>query len=294
MHSRDERRRGFAWALAAALLVGLFAIPWKLAAGAGPTHTNTLVLLATAALLSTALSTWQRGTLPRPTRADGQIAAVLAVLTLLGNLGIGEAIRSLSPAVLTVTQRSEVVLSALLAWPLLGERVDGRFWIGAAIAAAGLWIQQPPGALASFAGSGLAFALAATVCFAAMAVWTRKYIHRIDPVAVNGLRLWLAVAFWFASYGLPPELASISGEQLLWAGLAALCGPFAGRLCMMIASRDLEIRFVSLCLLLSPLVALIAAWLLLDDLPTPRALTGGALMLCGITLPVATELRRPN
>ena len=197
----------------------------------------------------------------------------------------------LSPALLTVAQRSEVVLAAVLAWPLLGERVDRRFWLGAAIAAGGLWVQVAPGATLGFAGSGLAWALGSAVCFSSMAVLTRKYIHRIDPVAVNGLRLWLSVGFWFALYGFPADLREISSAQIFYTGLAAFCGPFAGRLCMMIASRHLEIRLVTLCLLLSPVLTLGLAWAVLSELPSGMTLLGGAIMLAGISIPVVGTLR---
>jgi len=46
-----------------------------------------------------------------------------------------------------------------------------------------------------------------------MAVVTRKYIHRMDPVAV---------------YGVPEALRDISRERLFYTSVAAFCGPFAG------------------------------------------------------------------
>ncbi|MBW2241553.1 MAG: hypothetical protein JRH01_06160 [Deltaproteobacteria bacterium] len=60
---------------------------------------------------------------------------------------------------------------------------------------------------------------------------------------------------------------------------------------MMIASRHLEIRFVTLCLLLSPIFTLGLAWVVMDDLPTGREMLGGAVMLVGIAIPVAGALR---
>ena len=291
----DERRRGIAWALAASLLTAGFAVPWKLAAGAGDAATNTLLLLGVAASLNTLLSVgqarWQGAALRRPTRVDWGVAAAIALLTLGGNLCSAQAIRSLSSAVLTVTLRSEVVLSAILAWPLIGERLDRIFWLGAAIAMAGLALQQPPGAWDAIAGSGLAWALAAALCFSSMTVLTRRYIHQIDPVVVNGLRLWLAVGFWFLVYGVPDAIQRISGHQALYAALAATCGPFAGRLCMMIASRYLAVRFVTLCLLLSPVLTLGLAWIVIGELPQSRAIAGGTLMLLGIAIPFVGALR---
>ncbi len=283
-------------ALGAVVGVAGFAVPWKLAASVGERGTNTLLLLLTAAGLNALLSLVQaRRTgraLPRPSGFELRLASLLALLTLVGNLASAEAIRSLSSAQLNVVLRAEVVIAALIAWPLLGERVEPRFWIGAAIAGAGFALQQSPGAWSGFEGTGLAWALGATLLFSAMAVITRRHIHGIDPVAVNGLRLWISVGLWFGLHGWPDSLSRITALQASYAAVAALFGPFAGRLCMMLASRDLEIRFVTLFLLISPVLTLALAFVVLDEWPETRALWGGAVMLFGIAIPLLGALGR--
>jgi len=281
-----DTRRGLAWAFGAAFGIAGFAVPWKLAGDVGSTSTNTLLLLGSAAVFSTSLGIARTGAPPRPSRYDWGLAAALALLTLLGNLASAEAIRTLSPSLLVVTQRSEVILVALMAWPLIGERVDRRFWIGALIAAGGLAYLQGPYDATHVRAPGMVFAALSAVCFAGMAVVTRKYIRSADPVAVNTLRLWLSVAFWFAANGLPSSLLEIGVEQASYAALAAFAGPFAGRICMMHSARYLEARLTTLATLLAPVLTLALAWLVLSDLPTPRELLGGAIMLLGIALPL--------
>ncbi len=282
----NEQRRGFFWALAATLGIASFVIPWKVAAGLGETTTNTLVLLASAAVFNSLLTAHQQRSFPRFRRFDFGVATGLATLTLLGNLASANAIAIISPAMLTVTQRSEVILVALIAWPVIGERIERRFWIGAVIAVVGLVILQDPFASGEIRASGMAWALASAVWFSSMAVVTRKFIHRIDPVSVNALRLWLSVALWFVWHGAPDALYEISAEQAFYASLAAFFGPFLGRLCLMTSARYVEARYTTLATLAAPPLTLLFGFVILSDLPTGQEILGGTIMLLGIALPV--------
>lgn len=285
----QDLRRGVPWALAAAFGIAGFSVPWKLASGYGAPAVNTLILLLTAAVCSTLLTAAQQRSLPRPTRFDLKVALGLAVFTLAGNLASAEAIDHISPALLTVTQRGEVILVALIAWPVIGERIDRRFWLAVAIAAVGLWMLYDPSSDAGVSEArsrGLGFALASTVCFASMAVLTRRVIHRIDAVAVNGLRLWMAVLLWFATNGVPPELAEAQGPQVAYAALAGFAGPFAGRLCLMTSARYLEARLVTLATLAAPPLTLVLAYFVLGDVPLANELLGGGLILLGVAVPI--------
>lgn len=284
------RIRGWSLALAAAAGIAGWAIPWKLAAAEGAAETNALLLLAFAAAFNTLYNGLRRGPRRAPAPTEWGLAAALAALTLLGNVCSARAIQSISPALLTVAQRGEVIWVALLAWPVIGERPDRPFWLGAAVAAAGLWILQAPDASSlgsvDARGAGLAWAGASVLAFGGMAVLTRRFIQRVDPARVNGLRLWLAVGLWFAWYGLPPALEQTSLRQGGFTALAALCGPFAGRLAMMTSARYLEARLTTLATLAAPPLTLLLGLLLLEETPSPREILGGAVMLAGVAIPV--------
>lgn len=287
-----DRRRGFLWAFLSSVCIAAFVIPWKLANADGGTRVNALILLSSAALFNSLLSVAQQRALPRFNRFDLVFASWLGVLSLVGNLLSAEAILRISPSLLSVVQRSEVIIVALLAWPLIGERVEKRFWLGAGLAIFGVLFMQPTFATGEARGTGILFAISSAGCFGVMAVLTRKYIRRFDVVSVNALRLWMSVALWFAVYGLPPELSQVSVSQAGYAALAAFFGPFAGRLCLMYASRHIEARLISLVVLLSPVMTLVLAFALLGDLPSARELQGSAIMLLGIAIPVVTLVRR--
>lgn len=290
----NDHRRGIIWALGGALGVASFVIPWKMASLHGTSATNALILLVVAAMLNSLLTGYQQRTLPRFRALDLGVAAGLAVFTLLGNLASALSIQLISPALLTVVQRSEVIIVAMLAWPILGERIDRMFWVGAAIAGGGLLLMQTPFTAGEPRTAGIAWAMGSAFCFGSMAVLTRTFIHRIDVVSVNALRLWLAVAMWFAWNGFPDELYNISVEQACFAGLAAFFGPFMGRLCMMMSARHVEARITSTAPLAAPPLTLLLGYLILSDLPSSREIAGGVIMLVGISIPILGWTRGPR
>ena len=191
-----------------------------------------------------------------------------------------------------MVQRGEIILVALLAWPMLRERPDRPFWLGAALAVGGLVVLNAPFDAAGARTAGFVWAGLSVLAFGSMAVLTRRFIERFDPARVNGLRLWLSVALWFAWYGLPPELFEVTRAQAGYTALAAFCGPFAGRLAMMLSARYLEARLTTLATLAAPPLALGLGWLVLADVPTPREGLGGLVMLVGIAIPVLARPRR--
>lgn len=290
MNMSTEHRRGVLWALGAAAGTAAFNIPWKLASEQGGTAANALVLLVAAAVLNSLLTVFQQRAVPTFGRLDAGLGLALACLTLGGNLLSAEAIRWLSPALLTVTQRSEIILVALLAWPIVGERVDLRFWLGAAVAGVGLATLHDPFSGVDAKAVGVACGLGAAACFAGMAVLTRRYIHRIDVVSVNALRLWLSIVLWFgfalSSGKTSAAFGDLNPTQAGYASLAAFFGPFAARLCLMMSARHLEARLTTLTTLAAPPGTLLLAYLVLGDLPGPRDLVGGALILAGVALPI--------
>jgi drug/metabolite transporter (DMT)-like permease len=288
----EDRRLGLTWAFGSAVTAAFFVIPWKLANVAGDPALSVLLLLVVAALVNTALVVWRSFTSGlmqlRITGADVWVGSLLAAFTLFGNIASARAIQDLSPALLNVMLRAEVILVAVLAWLFLGERVEGRFWVGAAMAVLGLVVLQGPieeMGTPGFLAAGTGMALAAAVCFSSIAIVTRHFIHRIDPIATNALRLWFAVALWFPFHALP-SAEDVPGEQVFYAALAALVGPFLGRIFLMLSARYVEARLTTLANLATPVMTLVLALLLLSDWPQPHELLGGAIMIVGIAVPL--------
>ncbi len=294
----NPRGLGVAWALVSAVGAALMVIPWKLANEAGDPAVSTLLLLATAAAGSSVLG-WARGVgragqRRRLGRIDWAVAAGLAVFTLAGNHLSAVAIQEMSPALMNVLLRSDLVFVAVFGWLLLGERVEWRFWVGLPFVFAGLArLQGPDFAIepASFASSEVGLAIGAAACFSGMAILTRRYIQRVDTVAVNSIRLWLAVGVWFLLNPWPDPTA-LPRDQIAWSAAAAITGPFLGRLALMQSARYVEARVSTLAMLTAPIMSLGLAYLVLDDWPARFELEGGALMLVGIAVPLLRVERR--
>jgi drug/metabolite transporter (DMT)-like permease len=87
-------------------------------------------------------------------------------------------------------------------------------------------------------------------------------------------------------HGAPEALYRISGPQVFYVSLAAFCGPFLGRLCMMTSARYIEARYTTLATLAAPPLTLLLGFVILSDLPSGREIFGGVVMLMGIALPV--------
>jgi drug/metabolite transporter (DMT)-like permease len=276
-----DRRRGIAWALGSANEVG-------------EPSTSAFALLAWAALFNSLLGIYQlRGRRPIPlTPYEGWIALALAVLSLLGNLASASGIAILSPSLFNVLQRSEVLVVPLLAWALIGERVERRFWLGAAIAAAGLLVMNDPFGSASVDPRGALFALAAVLCFSVMGVVTRMAIFRVDPVRLNAMRLWMTLPLWWVVTGGAVDLGSIGAAQLGYTALAAFAGPFAARLCLIFSARHVDARITALGALGAPAVSVPFEWLLLAHVPPRQQLFGGAILLAGIAVPLLRRRAR--
>lgn len=291
------RRVGLAWSLFSAVGSALMVIPWKRANEVGDPAHAVLILLSVAALGSTGMALSARLGQRKPPRrsvwVNLGVALALAGFTLAGNSLSALAIRDLSPALLNVLLRAEVPLVAIFGWLLLGERVERRFWVGAAVAGVGLVVLQglPFAAGPRSPEPGTLLAVGASACFGALVLMTRFSIQRIDPVVVNALRLWIAVALWFG-FNEVPDWERVPREQWVYATLAAIAGPFLGRLALMFSSRFIEARLSTLASLTAPVMTLGLAYLLLGHWPESHQLAGGAIMLVGISLPLLGAGRR--
>jgi len=135
------------------------------------------------------------------------------------------------------------------------------------------------------------WALGGASSFGTMVIITRKVIDRIQPVTVNVMRLWLAVAFLAAVPGTAARALAAGHELWLMAAVAAFCGPFVSRLCIMYALRHVTAAYQVLISLSAPVFAFVLGYLFLGTVPTGPELVGGGIMLIGIAVPVVAGLR---
>lgn len=290
--------RGVLFGLLGAFFSACFLIPWKLATQHGDAKHATLALLAAAALFNT-LAIVPMHSEKAPPLAVGptlKLAVVFAVLSLAGNWLSSESVHRVSGALLAVLQRCEVLVVGLLSPLLLRERARPSFWLGAAVAGAGLVV------LSTRAGAGLGlgpnadpigvlYGLASAACFGAMTVLTRKYIRRLRPVLLNATRLWFGVLLWFAIERAVPTHELTTPGLVACAALAAFFGPFLSRLAVMESAHHVAASTTVLCSLVTPPATLLLGFAILGTLPSAHELMGGAIMLFGVAIPVLHTLR---
>ncbi|HKP57955.1 MAG TPA: DMT family transporter [Polyangiales bacterium] len=286
--SMTQQRKGFWLTIAGCAAAACFLIAFKLAAGLGDTTDATLVMLVSAATLNSLTSFAQeRGRPLVPTdRVSWLLAIGLSGLTLLGNELAVEAVRRISAPMTSVLQQTQVLFVALLGRFILNERVTLRFWVGAGVAAAGLYlIQGAPSATLVTDRVGMSLAAGSAACWGLMAIYTRKYIHRIRPIAVNALRLWISIALWFAVHMRLPALP-MRWDFAIYCAIAGAFGPYISRTALMHALAHISPTKTTLIGLATPAITIIPAFFVFGTVPGARELLGSAIMIAGIAIPV--------
>jgi drug/metabolite transporter (DMT)-like permease len=285
------KKTGVLWALLGSALTALFVIPWKLSTTFGEVSTVVFVLLLSAASCNSLLwlARYRSHPLVKPKRLEIKLSSGLALLTLFGNWASAKAIVYLTPASLNTFLRAEVIIIALLALLFLKETIERRFYLGLVIVGIGFYIMTPNHSFGDDWSVGVGFALIAATMFSGMSILARKYVSKIDTVLVNALRLWISVAFWFVANWRIPGAEEFNTGLVLFATIAAICGPVLGRMCFMFSAAFIEARITALIAMTSPVIALGLGYVLLDNIPDTLELVGGTVMLLGISMTLLTK-----
>jgi len=185
-------------------------------------------------------------------------------------------------AVLTYTMPFWVML---LAWPLLGEKLQGLQWLAAILSAMGIVLIFDPLHLGADQFSML-LAVLSGVCWA-LAVIVAKKLHQTAPE----LDL-LTLTAWQMLFGSIPILIAawlIPAPVIQWTPYfigaviynAIFCNALAWLL-WLYALQRLQAGVASMTSMLAPVVGVIAAWMQLNEVPNHGELWG--MLLIGLAL----------
>lgn len=233
-----------------------------------------------------------RGGLPLPERAE--VPRVL-MLGLLGNLlyqlffifGLDRTTAGNASLLLAGTP----IITALLSAALGHEELRARVWLGVLGTFAGITMVVLGGARAVSAGSGTLVGdllmLGASVTWSFYAVGSRSLIDRHGPLAVTAWTLWVG-AVGIVTIGIPDLL------ELEWAAIpveAWAATFYAGVLSIGLAymiyyygvSRIGNTRTASYSNIV-PVIALVAAWLWLGEIPKLVQIIGATIIIGGVTI----------
>lgn len=278
------------FSLAATALGAGYLVPYKLAGTLASPGAVIAVMLAAAAVFNTATALAQRRGRIRIHRIELAVSAALAVFTVIGNVAVLLSLRTLQPAITSVTTHTQVFFVVALAWPLLGERPTARFTLGVLVAVAGFALMRLRGAGdAAVSGEGLMWALTGAACWAAMQVVTRRFSARLEPVVVNALRLWIAVAALALFPGTLGDVAAAPPVAWLYAAAAGFLGPFLSRVFLMYSVQTLTASRSALVGLVGPVFAFVFGLLAFGEVPTAFEIAGGIVIVAGVALPMLEQ-----
>ena len=193
------------------------------------------------------------------------------------------------PVAMAVTVFYTFPLILILAAPLSGGgRITGWRMAAFAVAFAGICLAVGP-SFAALDWRGLALAFAAAFASAAMftitATLKQDRLTLLFWVQIAALTILLPTAFLSGVAG-PERIAPV------WLAVAIAAGGFyVGMTCQMAAAPHLAPATVGLLFLIEPVVAIIAAALLLGEALGPVQAAGVALVLAGLALDVWRQSR---
>ncbi len=229
---------------------------------------------------------------PRDLRQIGHIAVAGALVhaTYLGGV-FASISQGVDAGVSALIVGVQPVLTALLAGPLLGERVTARQWAGLALGTAGVglvvWRKLGLGEGTPF---GMALSVVGLVGITAGTLYQKRFCAGMD------LRTGSLVQFAASFALLAPLALLLETNEVRWTGefvfamfwMTVVMSLGAITLLMLLIRRGAASRVASLFFLVPPTTALLA-WPLFGETLSPVGLLGMALAAVGVAL---VNLRR--
>lgn len=212
------------------------------------------------------------------------------------------AVQRLSVGVALMLEYLGVILVVGWMWARRGRRPQRLTVLGSVFALLGLALVLDLLGSAHLDPIGVLWGLAAAVGLAVFFVVSAQEQDALPPVAMAGLGMGVGAVMLllFGGIGVLPMVSGAStvvlgGARLPWfvpiAGLSVIAAALAYAVGV-IAARVLGATLASFIGLTEVLFAVLFAWLLLDQLPTPIQIFGGALIIGGVCLVRVDELRR--
>lgn len=249
-------------------------------------------------LVPAAVVLWRQRRVPRPGQVRRQgwgTVALYGIVAIAGvQVGYFNAVQTLTVGVAMLLEYLAPVLLLGWAWWRTGRRPATTSLVGAGVALVGLAlvINLTSGISISLVGAawGL-FAAGCLACYFALSARAGDVVHPVVMAGGGSAVGALAVAA-VGALGILPMTASTgvtvyAGMHTSWvlpAVVLILVSTVFAYLTGIAAVRALGTRIASFVGLTEVLFAVLFAWLLLGELPTPQQLLGGVLVGAGIIL----------
>jgi drug/metabolite transporter (DMT)-like permease len=234
-------------------------------------------------------------------RTSGRpFAAIRAVGTagIFGGLSLVAAFGGIIFAIQVTTVANAVFLlaaaplvTAILGWLLLGERVRKDTWMAILIALAGIFIMVRE----NLAGGALAGNIGALLSATGFAIFTvtlrwRKLADTL-PVVLIGAVFAILLALLASAYAAQP--LSVSVSDALWAMAMGAITLSGGMVLYTLGSRVMPAAELALLSLLEVMLAPVWVWIFLGETASVNTFVGGAVILFSVVLNGLIGARRP-
>jgi drug/metabolite transporter (DMT)-like permease len=184
-------------------------------------------------------------------------------------------------------QAAGPLIAALLTWTLFGERISASTWIAIATVIAGVAIMVSDSFSGKVSPIGDGLALLISVVFAIATVITRRHANvRMSPAVCLGVTLAACVSGTLAStYHVPPT-------DLVWLFAFGAINLGLGLAMFVTGARLVPAALASLVGTLEPVLGPIWVWLVHHEVPSPRTLTGGAVVFAALFIHLLMDWRK--
>jgi drug/metabolite transporter (DMT)-like permease len=202
----------------------------------------------------------------------------------------------------TVVSNLQVLIVAMMAWWLLGERPKRSLLMASPVMLAGLALVGglfESHAYGAHPGLGVAFGIAVAVLYSCYILLLRQAtsassggaklaVAPLFEATLGGTFGAAVLGFVLHDYRLGPALPALG-----WLVLLALTSQVIGWLLITTSMSRLPAWLVSVLLLIQPAGSVTLSAIVLGERPSPLQLTGVALMLAGVIIAAAGHTRAP-
>jgi drug/metabolite transporter (DMT)-like permease len=183
------------------------------------------------------------------------------------------------------------LITALMARPLLGERIRARHWIGLAIGFAGVATVVAPGLGVASSGVNAATLSACLLAVFAMSlgtVWQKRFVAGTDLLTGTACQYLGGGALMIAgSFAFETRHVVFNGELVFALAWLVLVLSIGAIFLLMYMIREGEVSRVASLFYLVPAATAVIAWLLFDERLTPLQVGGMAVASFGVALSTA-------
>ena len=195
------------------------------------------------------------------------------------------AVSLLDVGVATVLNYTSPAWTALMAWPLLGERIDRQKIAAMALTGAGIALiaRLFDANFLSLNATGVLLALATAPLWGLYGILGRRLLRRYNSWTI--LLYTFAAGTLFALPLLSPQgLRQVAAQPsaLLWMAFLALVPSIAGYGLFTVGLRYLNATVASILATVEPLIAVLLAWVFLGETLTGPQFIGAALVIAGV------------